>query len=126
MSVCFWLNQLLFKSKVRVWSINGFKQFTRFQNTCISYVCMYNINSFCYIFQASFFVVFNKKGTSISYKLRQCNRHNIPVVSPKYVQQCVTKNRLLDTGKYRLADINNNQEFGKGKIQSKNYLRYIN
>ncbi|XP_060575380.1 protein mono-ADP-ribosyltransferase PARP4-like, partial [Ruditapes philippinarum] len=68
--------------------------------------------------KASFFVVFNKKGTSISYKLRQCNRHNIPVVSPKYVQQCVTKNRLLDTGKYRLADINNNQEFGKGKIQT--------
>ncbi|XP_053376593.1 uncharacterized protein LOC123533425 [Mercenaria mercenaria] len=68
--------------------------------------------------KASFFVVFNKKGSIVSFKLRQCSRYNIPVVSPKYVQQCVTKNRLLDTENYRLSDINSNQEFGKGKIQT--------
>lgn len=55
----------------------------------------------------------------MSFKLRQCSRYNIPVVSPKYVDQCILKSRIVDTEPYRVGDINNNVEFQKGIIPGK-------
>ena len=64
-------------------------------------------------------MVFNKKSTSCVYKLKQCRKYNIPAVNPKFVDQCLSKKRLLETDLYKVADIQDESNFKQGKIQSK-------
>ena len=68
--------------------------------------------------------MFKKSGSSVSFKLRQCLKYNIPVVSPGYIDACLTKNRLLDTKSFILKDKNNNEDFEKGKIQGSVFISY--
>ena len=101
-AICFNLDQ----SKILL-SVNGFRS---------TYLHKY----FFLIFRkASFLVVFNAKSASCSFKIRQSHRHNIPVVGPKYVDQCLTRKRLLDVSTFKLIDENNNERFTRGKIVGK-------
>ncbi|KAK3587647.1 hypothetical protein CHS0354_032855 [Potamilus streckersoni] len=67
--------------------------------------------------RASLIVLFSKSNVSHSFKIRQACRYSIPVVNPRYVDQCIQQRHILSTEGYIVAEPQYEHGLKTGKIQ---------
>ncbi|KAL3858028.1 hypothetical protein ACJMK2_012644 [Sinanodonta woodiana] len=67
--------------------------------------------------RASLIVLFNKSNVSHSFKIRQASRYRIPVVNPRYLDQCIEQGYILSTEGFIVAEPRYEQGLKTGKIQ---------